>query len=95
MLFPINSNDSVSDTKGNLEVNSCKALKRIAIPGEIAPPKYSFLQEIKSYVIEVPASITKQFLFSYFRTAAAAKAILSTPKVVGVPYKLTKGTFVA
>ena len=50
----------------------------------MAPPRYSLFKFTKSYVIQVPASIINIFFWGYKETAAAARAILSIPKVVGV-----------
>ena len=70
-----------------------KALNRILIPGEIAPPAYEASLSTKSKVMQVPASITKTFLLGNCFTAPATKAILSTPNVFGVLYKFLKGIF--
>ena len=63
----------------------------IEIPGEIEPPKYSFLSFLKSNVIHDPASITRTFSFGKSKQDAEINANLSCPRVSYVLYKYLNG----
>jgi hypothetical protein len=80
--------------KGKLAVSLFKDLNLILIPGDIPPPKYSFLLFLKSYVIQVHASIINTFSFEKSSDAALTSATLSLPNEVLVLYKLVNNKFV-
>ena len=93
VVSPTNLKLLVKLIKGKFAVKEFNDLNLIEIPGEIPPPKYSFLKFLKSYVMQEPASIINTLSFGNLKAAAETKANLSCPNVFLELYKFLKGNF--